>query len=224
MTRRGLAAVAIAGAAAFAALVALLHALESETNDSGAISEYALGDYGLLMNAAFFSAALGFAALALALRGSMAPTRSARAAVVLLSVAALGWFFLGAGNIDPEGADVTRHGVVHGIGFFLTTPAILAALFVLARAFRHDDRWRPLRRMALASAVGALVLIALAFSGVASAVTFRIYLAVVLTAVVTIASRIRSLACARWTGRLPSSPARAGGSVPPWRGRSRPPA
>jgi hypothetical protein len=194
MSKRSLAAVAIAGSAAFVALVALLHALEPETNDTDAISEYALGDYGLLMNAAFFSASLAFAALALALRGSIAPTRSARAAVVLLGVAALGWFFLGAGNIDPEGADVTWHGVVHGIGFLLTTPAILASLFVLARAFRGDERWQALRRSVLAAAWAALLLFALAFAGVVSAVTFRIYVVVVLAVVVAIALRVRRVA------------------------------
>ena len=194
MSRRALAVVAIAGSAAFVTLVGLLHALEPDTNDSDAISEYALGDYGLLMNAAFFSAAAAFAALALALRRSLAPTTSARVAVVLLCIAALGWFLLGAGNIDPEGADATWHGVVHGIGFFLTTPAVIASLFVLARAFRQDERWRPFRRTVLAAAVAALVLFALAFSDVASALTFRLYVVVVLAAVVAMAMRIRSFA------------------------------
>lgn len=42
------------------------------------------------MNAAFFPAAIGFTAFALALRGSVAPTTSPRVAVVLLGIAALG--------------------------------------------------------------------------------------------------------------------------------------
>jgi hypothetical protein len=55
---------AVAGPLLCLALVALLHVLESEVNDSDAVSEYALGDFGWLMNAAFFSGAAGIGALA----------------------------------------------------------------------------------------------------------------------------------------------------------------
>jgi hypothetical protein len=78
--RRRLALVAMVGPAVFVALVALLHVLEPETNDSDAISEYALGDYGLLMNAAFVAAGVGVAALAAGLRGAIPRSRSAACA------------------------------------------------------------------------------------------------------------------------------------------------
>lgn len=43
----------LAGAAAFVVLVGLLHVLQPENNGNHALSEYALGDFGWLMNAAF---------------------------------------------------------------------------------------------------------------------------------------------------------------------------
>ena len=61
---------AVAGPLLCIALVAVLHVLEPEVNDSNAVSEYALGDYGWLMNIAFFLGAAGIGALAFALHRS----------------------------------------------------------------------------------------------------------------------------------------------------------
>ena len=184
----------IAGPALFVVIVALLHALEPETNDTGAISEYALGDdYGWLMNIAFIAAGIGLGALAFSLVTTLSRSRGARAGQALLLIAALGWILLGAGNIDPEGADTTWHGVVHGIGFFLATPAALAAMFVLARAFRRDPRWSTFGRITLWSAVVALVAFLLAFMDVVEAVTFRLFLAVVLGWVMLASARLAGL-------------------------------
>lgn len=55
------------------------------------------------------------------------------------------------------------------------------ALFLLARAFRWDERWRTLRRSVLALALAALVF-------------FRLYDGLLLVAVAVIAIRLRSLA------------------------------
>ena len=132
---------AVAGPLLCITLVALLHVLEPEVNDSDAVSEYALGDYGWLMNVACFSAAAGIGALAFVLHRSLSRSRAAVVGIVLLLLAAVAWVFLGAGNIDPEGADATTHGVIHGIGFLLGLPTRLAAPLVLAAAFRRDDRW-----------------------------------------------------------------------------------
>jgi hypothetical membrane protein len=138
---------AVAGPVLCLTLVAVLHVLEPEVNDSDAVSEYALGDYGWLMNIAFFSGAAGIGALAFALHRSLARSKTAIAGIVLLSIAAVAWVLLGAGNIDPEGADATTHGLIHGIGFFLGLPTRLAAPLVLAAAFRRDERWADHRRV-----------------------------------------------------------------------------
>ncbi len=167
---------AVAGPLLCITLVALLHVLESEVNDSDAVSEYALGDFGWLMNVAFFSGAAGIGALAFVLHRSLAHSRTAVVGIVLLSIAAVAWVLLGAGNIDPEGADATTHGLIHGIGFFLGLPTRLAAPLILAAAFRRDERWANYRRPTLALGIAALVAEVAGFSDLASVVTLRLSL------------------------------------------------
>jgi hypothetical protein len=186
--------VGISGPALFLAILALLHALEPDTNDTGAISEYALGDdYGWLMNIAFIAAGLGLAALAFSLVTALRRSRGARAGQVLLLIAAFGWVLLGAGNIDPEGADTSWHGVVHGVGFFLASPASLVAMFVLARVFRGDLHWATFGRLTFWAAVVALLAFLLAFMDVVEALTFRLFVAVVLGWVMLASARLAGL-------------------------------
>ena len=168
--------IAVAGPLLCITLVALLHLLEPEVNDSDAVSEYALGDFGWLMNIAFLSGAAGIGALAFVLHRSLARSKTAVAGIVLLSIAAVAWVLLGAGNIDPEGADATTHGLIHGIGFFLGLPTRLAAPFVLAAAFRRDERWAGHRRLTLALGIAALAAEVAGFSDLASVVTLRLSL------------------------------------------------
>jgi hypothetical membrane protein len=167
---------AVAGPLLCIALVALLHVLESEFNDSDAVSEYALGDFGWLMNVAFLSSAAGIGALAFVLRRSLARSKTAVAGVILLSVAAVAWVLLGVGNIDPEGADTTTHGLIHGIGFLLGLPTRLAAPLVLAAAFRRDERWASHRRLTLVLGIAALLAEVAGFMDAAAVVTLRLAL------------------------------------------------
>ena len=167
---------AVAGPAVCMALVALLHFLEPEVNDRDAVSEYALGDYGWLMNIAFFAAAVGIGALAYALHSSLVRSKFALAGIALLWLAAAAWVCLGAGNIDPEGADTTTHGLIHGIGFLVGLPTRLAAPLVLAGAFRRDERWVRHRRVTLALGITALVAELAGFADLAAPVTLRLAL------------------------------------------------
>ncbi len=188
---RAAATIAIVAPLVVLLLVVILHVVQSETNDNDALSEYALGDYGWLMNAAFFAVAVGFAALAVMFRRTLTPSRSSRVGIALLSLAALSWVLLGAGNIDPEGAEQTFHGLVHGVGFLVGFPASFAAPLVLARAFRHDQRWNGFRRTSLLLGLAALVLFVAAFMDLFSAVTIRLAEALLLAWV----------ALAGWRGR-----------------------
>ena len=169
---------AVAGSLLCIALIALLHALEPEFNDSNATSEYALGDFGWLMNIAFFSGAASIGALAFVLRKSLARSKPAIAGVVLLSLAAVAYLFLGAGNIDPQGAEETTSGLIHGIGFLLGLPTRLAAPLVLAFAFRRDGRWADHRRLTLWLGITALVAEVAGFMDLFPAVTLRLALVV----------------------------------------------
>jgi hypothetical protein len=168
---------AVAGSLLCLALIALLHVLEPEYNDSNATSEYALGDFGWLMNIAFFSGAAGIGALAFVLRRSVARSKPAIAGIVLLSLAAVAYLFLGAGNIDPQGAEETTSGLIHGIGFLLGLPTRLAAPLFLAVAFRRDEHWAHHRRLTLALGIAALVAEVAGFVGLAPVITLRLALA-----------------------------------------------
>ena len=183
---------AVAGPLLCITLVAVLHVLESEVNDSEAVSEYALGDFGWLMNLAFFSAAAGIGALAFVLHRSLARSRTAIAGIVLLAIAAVAWVLLGVGNIDPEGADATTHGLIHGIGFFLGLPSRLAAPLVLAAAFRRDERWAEYRRPTLALGVAALAAEVAGFMDLASVVTLRLALVLWLVWIALTGARVLS--------------------------------
>jgi Protein of unknown function (DUF998) len=184
---------AVAGPVLCLTLVAVLHVLESEVNDSDAVSEYALGDFGWLMNVAFFSGAVGIGALAFVLHKSLARSKTAIAGIVLLTAAAVAWVFLGAGNIDPEGADATTHGLIHGVGFFLGLPTRLAAPLVLAAAFRRDERWADYRRPTLALGVAALAAELAGFADLASVVTLRLALVLWLTWIALTGARVLRL-------------------------------
>ena len=181
---------AVVGPLLSIALVALLHVLEPEVNESDAVSEYALGAFGWLMNLAFFSAAAGIGALAVVLRRSLPRSRTAVAGIILLWVAAVAWVLLGAGNIDPEGADMTTHGLIHGIGFLLGLPTRLAAPLVLAAAFHRDARWARHRRLTLALGIAALLAEVAGFSDLASVVTLRLALGLWLVWIALTGSRV----------------------------------
>ena len=183
---------AVAGPLLCISLVALLHIVEPEVNDSDAVSEYALGDFGWLMNIAFFSGAAGIGALAFVLHRSLARSKTAIAGIVLLSIAAAAWVLLGVGNIDPEGADPTTHGLIHGIGFFLGLPTRLAAPLVLAAAFRRDERWADYRRPTLALGIAALAAEVAGFSDLASVVTLRLSLGIWLVWIALTGARVLS--------------------------------
>ena len=183
---------AVAGPLLCITLIAVLHVLESEVNDSDAVSEYALGDFGWVMNVAFFSAAAGIGALAFVLHRSLARSKTAIAGIVLLAIAAVAWVLLGVGNIDPEGADATTHGLIHGIGFFLGLPARLAAPLVLAAAFRRDERWANHRRLTLALGIAALAAEVAGFSDLASVVTLRLSLGIWLVWIALTGARVLS--------------------------------
>lgn len=183
---------AVVGPLLSIALVALLHVLEPEVNESNAVSEYALGDFGWLMNLAFFSAAAGIGALAVVLRRSLARSKTAVAGIILLWIAAVAWVLLGAGNIDPEGADMTTHGLIHGIGFLLGLPTRLAAPLVLAAAFHRDERWANHRRLTLALGIAALLAEVAGFSDLGSVVTLRLALGLWLVWIALTGARVLS--------------------------------
>jgi hypothetical protein len=101
-------------------LVVLLHRLEPEFDPSWRmLSEYALGQYGVLMRAAFLAGGTGVIAVALALARSAGP---ASLGLVLVAIGPLGAAFIDTDPITTPRAKVSRRSTVH---------AALGSLFIL---------------------------------------------------------------------------------------------
>ena len=174
-------------------LVVLLHFVQSQTNDNDALSEYALGDYGWLMNIAFFAVAVGFAALAVLFTLTLGPSRwSARIGIALLSGLRLPGCCSVPATSTPK--EPTRRSTASstGSGLLVGFPASFAAPLVLARAFRHDERWAKFRGPILVLALLVLAAFVLAFMDAFSPVTVRLAEGRLLTWVVL----------AGWRGRV----------------------
>jgi hypothetical protein len=141
----------LAGAATFVVLLAALHVVKPEIDPSWRfISEYALGDYGWVMVLAFFSLALSYVALFVALR-SDARTLAGRLGLALLLVSAAGLTIAGIFTTDPVTASkdaITARGKLHNVGGALGIAMPFAAALV-SRSLARNDAWSPARRALL---------------------------------------------------------------------------
>lgn len=110
--RRPAAIVAYAGAALYVLLLAALHVLQPHMLSDATISKYALGRGGWMLQTAFISAGVGYAALARLLAGR---------AVVLAWITAAAFVVMGSFRIDSVGPDrvVSVHGALHTGAFFV---------------------------------------------------------------------------------------------------------
>lgn len=133
----------------FLILVLLLHFLETEFDPvSRFISEYVLGDYGYLMNTAFFVLGIGIGLLAIGMSLDLNPGH--KIASRLLGVSAVSIILAGIFNADPSTSDgpTTTTGTIHLAAVGSTTLTGLVAAFVLASRFKQDSRWRQSARLA----------------------------------------------------------------------------
>lgn len=153
------------------------------------ISALALGRFGALMNVAFFAFGVGSLALAFGLYRAVHDTV---AAPLLLAVASVLWFLLGALQTEPGGAESVAHFAVALTSFLL----ILVVMFLFARRFRGDARWRSFALPTLVwaiVAVAAFCLIPLLGDEVFG-VSERVFVAVWVSWLLATAIRLRSLA------------------------------
>ena len=104
------------------------------------ISSHAVGSYGWVQRSTFFALGLSSLVLALGLRSTTVPTRSARTGWALVLVWGLGAIL---GGIFP--ADDT-YGAIHAAVATVSFSAIVVAVLLLARTFQSDERWRRLAR------------------------------------------------------------------------------
>ncbi len=153
---RSVATLAIVGFAWWIVTALALQILAADVNNpvEQSISELALGRFGTFMDVAFFAFGIGSLALAFGLYRSV---YNALVAPLLLAVAGVLWFLLG---VFQTGSGVTGpaiHGGVASASFLL----ILVVMFLFARRFRGDARWRS---FALPTSIWAIVAAGALFS------------------------------------------------------------
>jgi hypothetical protein len=137
--------------------VAAAHLLRPDIDPvSEPVSDYAVGPFGTFVGVAIFALGVGSLALALGLRLGIAPAGRSRVGLLLLALYGVGQLGVALFPIDAEGAQ-TATGIVHNVAgnvsFFFFPPAVI----LLSVGMGKDERWRALRRPALALALIVLV-------------------------------------------------------------------
>lgn len=156
-----LARVALGGVASFAAVVLAMHLLEPDFDPRDrALSEYVLGDWGLLMNASFFALGIGTISLGLALGRALAPSRRTRAVRWLYICSGVATIVAGVFNVDElvdgEAVEVTAHGVIHDVASVVLFATLIVATFLLRKVFAATPGWQ--HRASFAPIVGTLMI------------------------------------------------------------------
>ena len=148
--------------AMFPLLVTIINIIQRREYDakSQAVSELALGQGGWLMTVAFCSLGTGTLLLTLLLR-RMVP--GAKVGPALLFVGAPLSVVSAFVHADPSTATTaTTHGQIHILAGLVTFVLMITAMFVLVRALRRNEQWRPFGAATLGwsiAAVGAFLLI-----------------------------------------------------------------
>ena len=162
---RTAALVAIAGAVAFAVLLASLHLIKPELDPSWHfISEYAIGRYGWMMVLAFLSLALGYVGLFVAIRSQLR-TITGRIGLALLLVSALGLTIAAIFTTDSITVSkdaVTTEGTLHNLGGTLGISMPFAAALVGWKLARNPA-WSSAKRHLLWATGLALVAFVVSF-------------------------------------------------------------
>lgn len=196
MTAKQYGTIGLIGIGWFVVAVLILHIVESEyspVNDF--MSDYANGDYGWLMQSAFFGAGVGTTGIALGLRKTLSPGKRVTASFVLMLLAALG-FFVAIAKTDPSGADVevTTAGVLHVLGSLLLFVALLIAAWFLRGVFSRDPAWARLTKVQLWFAIAYTVTMVIAFATPENGpvgLTQRVFVPVMLAWLLTLAWNVR---------------------------------
>lgn len=119
------------GAGWFVVAALVLNVVDAEySRVHDAMSNYANGDYGWLMQSAFLGAGIGAVANAVGLRKSLEPGKRVTTSIVLLLIAG-GGYLLAIAKTDP----------VHTIGSLLIFFSLLVAVWLLRGVFKRDPTW-----------------------------------------------------------------------------------
>ncbi len=136
--------VSLISIAVFLLLLILLHFFKSDLNPTWhMVSEYAIGQYGWMMQLAFGFLALSCVSIAIAGWPQVVST-GGRIGMVLLVLAAIGLTIAAFNNTDlvntPK-AEMSAHGKMHGLGFMIGVPALTIAALLISISLRSNQSW-----------------------------------------------------------------------------------
>lgn len=128
----------------------------SEYSFTDLISDLAIGRYGFVQTVAFFALGLGSLTLALGIRQTTRGSWGSRIGSYLIGAWSIAQFIAGIFTTDPPGEPDTLTGALHFMSILGGILCIVVAMFVLARTFKQNDRWRSLWPVSLALGAAAL--------------------------------------------------------------------
>ncbi|HSH78343.1 MAG TPA: DUF998 domain-containing protein [Herpetosiphonaceae bacterium] len=202
-----LSGVGIAGSVAGSAALVALHFVRPDVNDTDLISAYAVGPYGWLMVAAFLALGIGALAVAFGLRRAITPSRWSMVGSLLVGLFGVGFVLAGifpvGGCRDVEcvarfesdtNLPITAAAMAHGVGSLLGILLLIAGMFVLARAFKRDPRWKSFRRWSLVLGLAALLQFGFPGEGMVAVILMRTLVSTLIVWLLLAALRLRSIA------------------------------
>lgn len=153
MSARQLGVIGMLGAGWFIVSALVLNVVDAEySRVHDAMSNYAHGEYGLLMQSAFLGAGIGAVANAVGLRKSLKPGKRITTSIVFLLIAG-GGYFLAIARTDP----------LHIIGSLMIFFSLLVAVWLLRGVFRRDPTWSHLGQTQMWFAIAYTVTMAVVF-------------------------------------------------------------
>lgn len=195
MTTRQYRTAGVMGVGAFAMALIALHILDSDLNIAEEyLSVYALGDYGWLSRTANVAMGLGVVAVALELRATITEGKRVAASWILIMSAGVGFVISGMFDTDPTNtAESTIGGALHDLGGYISMLSLMIATWLLRGVFKRDvtysDMYRTQTWFALLMTIGLIGL--MAFESIPG-LTQRVFVAVVVAWLITLASNVRS--------------------------------
>jgi hypothetical protein len=204
-----LALLTIVGVAVYLVTYTALHFLLPDVNAVlEPLSNYAVGPYGFLAIAANIGTGLAAFALTLGLYLGIAPPGRSYVGLFLLGLYGISELMAAYFLIDV-GAEATMAGTIHNIVGNISFFAFPIGVILLSLGMGKDERWRSLRRPALAVSVLAVLTVILTMVGfqlgIGFGVTQRIANVTVIVWMLIVALHLRSLA----QGGLAQQPSRA---------------
>ncbi len=125
----------------FLLLLILLHFIKSDINPMWhMVSEYGIGRYGWIMQAAFFCLAFSCVSITAAV-WLQTPTISGKIGLALMLVTAIGLIIAGFNVTDPINTpktEMTAQGHMHALGFMIGVPSMTIGVVLISISLRYN--------------------------------------------------------------------------------------